>query len=174
MNSEIDALWNSITSLESQIADVNETIKNAEIRASVAGTVTLIHELSIGDIVQAGGSLCSIIPNGDGLKVTLYIPESEIAKIAVGQKTEYIIDAIPYDEYGKITGEILSVSADSIASESFGTKYYVAQASMSDYSLTNKDGLIREVKIGMLFEAKSISGSKSVMTWLLEKLNFIE
>lgn len=174
VNSEIDALNDNITSLKSQLTEVNETIKNAEIKASVDGIVTLISELSTGDIVQAGSSLCSIIPNGEDLKVTLYIPENEIAKVKIGQKTEYIIDAIPYDEYGKLTGEILSISADSIATEASGTKFYIAQASLSANSLTNKEGTIREVRTGMLLEAKSISGSKRVITWLLEKLNFID
>lgn len=174
VNSEIDSLNDSIISLNSQIAEVEETIKNAEIRASVDGTVTLISEVSSGDIIQSGSSLCSIIPDTDALKVTLYIPENEAAKIKVGQKTEYIIDAIPYDEYGKLTGEIISISADSVASEASGTKFYIAQASLSAKSLSNKDGNIREVKTGMLLEAKSISGSKRVITWLLEKLNFID
>ena len=174
INSEIDALRDNITSLKSQLAEVDETIKNAEIKASVDGTVTLISEFSTGDIVQAGSSLCSIIPGGDDLKVTLYIPESEIAKVKIGQKTEYIIDAIPYDEYGKLTGEILSISADSVINETSSTKFYIAQASLSANSLTNKEGNVREVRTGMLLEAKSISGSKRVITWLLEKLNFID
>lgn len=174
INSEIDALRDNITSLKSQLAEVDETIKNAEIKASVDGTVTLISEFSTGDIVQAGSSLCSIIPSGDDLKVTLYIPESEIAKVKIGQKTEYIIDAIPYDEYGKLTGEILSISADSVINETSSTKFYIAQASLSANSLTNKEGNVREVRTGMLLEAKSISGSKRVITWLLEKLNFID
>ncbi len=82
--------------------------------------------------------------------------------------------AIPYDEYGKLTGEILSISADSVASESSGTKFYIAQASLSEKSLMGKEGDVREVRTGMLLEAKSISGSKRVITWLLEKLNFID
>ena len=174
VNSELDALNDSIASLKSQLAEINETINNAEIRASVNGTATLIGEFSIGDIVQAGSSMCSIIPDDNELKAILYIPESEIAKISVGQKTEYIIDAIPYSEYGKVTGEILSVSADSVYNSSSGTKYYIAKASLSSDSLKNKKGNVRELRTGMLLEAKSISGSKRVITWLLEKLNFID
>ncbi|MDE5583630.1 MAG: HlyD family secretion protein, partial [Ruminococcus sp.] len=174
VNSEIDSLNDNIISMQSQMAELEETIRNSEIKASVDGTVTLINNLSTGDIVQAGTSLCSIIPIGDDLKVNLYIPESEVAKVAVGQKTEYNFDAIPYNEYGKVTGEIISISADSIANESSGMKYYIAQASMSQTSLTNKDGNVREIRNGMLLEAKSISGSKKVITWLLEKLNFID
>lgn len=174
VNSEIDSLNGNIISLQLQMAELDETIKNSKIKASVDGTVTLIKNLNTGDIVQAGTLLCSIVPMEDELKVNLYIPESEVAKVAVGQKTEYNFNAIPYNEYGKVTGEIISISADSIANESSGTKYYIAQASLSQTSLTNNDGDVREIKTGMLLEAKSISGSKKIITWLLEKLNFID
>lgn len=174
VNSELDSLNDNIISIKSQIAEIEETIRQSEIKASVSGTVTLINEISTGDIVQAGSTLCNIIPDENELKVTLYIPEHEIAKVQVHQKTEYVIDAIPYDEYGKITGEIVSVSADAVYDEATGSKYYIAQASLSANALKNREGDVRKVKNGMLLEAKSISGSKSVITWFLEKMNFME
>lgn len=174
LNSEIDSLNENITSAESQLIEIRETIKNSEIRASFDGTVTLVNELNPGDIIQAGNQLCSVIPFGSDLKVMLYIPENEISKIEVGQNTEYIFDAIPYNEYGKITGKITSISADSIVNESAGTKFYIAQADLSALSLKNSDGNIREIKNGMMVEAKTISGSKKAIIWLLEKINFIE
>ena len=134
----------NITSIEAQLVEVNETIKNSEVKASFDGTVTLVDELNPGDTVQAGNQLCSVIPMGEELKVMLYIPENEISKIEIGQKTEYVFDAIPYNEYGKITGEITSISADSVVNESAGTKFYIAQADLSDLSLKNSDGNIRE------------------------------
>lgn len=174
INSEIDSINNNIKSVESQLMEIDETIKNCDIKATVDGTVTLINEANAGDIIQAGSSLCNIIPEGNELKVTLYIPESDIAKVKVGQKTEYIIDAIPYSEYGRITGEITAISADSIGDESTGNKFYIGQANLDTTSLSNEAGDIREVRTGMLLEAKTISGSKRVITWLLEKINFID
>lgn len=174
LNSEIDSLNENITSIEAQLVEVNETIKNSEVKASFDGTVTLVDELNPGDTVQAGNQLCSVIPMGEELKVMLYIPENEISKIDIGQKTEYVFDAIPYNEYGKITGEITSISADSVVNESAGTKFYIAQADLSALSLKNSDGNIREVKNGMMVEAKTISGSKKAIVWLLEKINFMD
>ena len=174
INSEIDSINNNITSIESQLMEIEETIKSSEIKATVDGTVTLINEANTGDILQAGSSLCSIIPSDSELKVTLYIPESDIAKVEVGQKTEYIIDSIPYTEYGRITGVITSISADSVGDESTGAKFYIGQANLDTTSLSNEAGEVREVRTGMLLEAKTISGSKRVITWLLEKINFID
>lgn len=59
------------------------------------------------------------------------------------------------------------------ANESAQTKFYIANASMSEYSLENNSGEKREVKTGMLVQAKTISGSKKAIVWLMEKLNFI-
>lgn len=174
LNSEIDSLSENITSIKSQLLEVNETIKNSEVKASYDGTVTLVDELNSGDVVQAGSPLCSVIPAGKQLKVTLYVPENEVSKIQVGQKTEYIFDAIPYNEYGKITGEILSISADSVVNESAGTKFYIAQANLSASSLENSNGSIREVKTGMMVEAKTISSSKKAIVWLLQKINLMD
>lgn len=174
VNTELDNINENISSIESQLAEVNETIRNSEVKASYDGTVTLVDEMNEGDIVQAGNPLCSIIPNDDELKVLLYIPENEVSKIKVGQKTEYIFDAIPYNEYGKITGEITSISADSVLNESAGTKFYIAQANLSAHSLKNTDGNVREVKTGMMVEAKTISGSKKAIVWLLEKVNLMD
>jgi len=174
LNSEIDSLNENIASVESQLIEISETIKNSEIKASFDGTVTLVNELNPGDIIQSGNQLCSVIPTGAELKVMLYIPENEISKIEIGQDTEYIFDAIPYNEYGKITGKITSISADSIVNESAGTKFYIAQADLSVLSLKNNDGNTREVKNGMMVEAKTICGSKKAIVWLLEKINFLD
>lgn len=174
VNTELDNINENISSIELQLAEVNETIRNSEVKASYNGTVMLVDEMNEGDIVQAGNPLCSIIPNDDELKVLLYIPENEVSKIKVGQKTEYIFDAIPYNEYGKITGEITSISADSVLNESAGTKFYIAQANLSAHSLKNTDGNVREVKTGMMVEAKTISGSKKAIVWLLEKVNLMD
>lgn len=174
INSEIDSLEENISSIESQLIEVNETIRNSEITASFDGIVTLVDELNVGDIVQAGNSLCSLVPDSNELKVMLYIPENEISKLKIGQTTEYTFDAIPYNEYGRITGEILSISADSIVDETSGAKFYIAQANLSELSLENNDGEVREVKTGMLVEARVISGSKKAIIWLLEKINFLD
>ena len=174
LNSEIDSLNEKLDTYRSQLLEINETIKNTEIKAEFNGTVTLVSDLNQGDIIQGGQSLCTLLPDDDRLKANLFIPENEISKICPGQKTEYVFDALPYNEYGKITGEIVSVSADSIVNEQTGMKYYIAQADLSAFCLENSKGDKREIKNGMLTEAKVISGSEKVIHWLLRKINLTD
>ena len=174
LNSEIDSLNEKLDTYRSQLLEINETIKNTEIKAEFNGTVTLVSDMNQGDIIQGGQSLCTLLPDDDRLKANLFIPENEISKICPGQKTEYVFDALPYNEYGKITGKIVSVSADSIVNEQTGMKYYIAQADLSAFCLENSKGDKREIKNGMLTEAKVISGSEKVIHWLLRKINLTD
>lgn len=171
LNSEIASLNDKLESCKSQLLEINESIRNNEIKAEFDGKVTLVSQYNGGDIVQAGQQLCTLLPDENRLKANLYIPENQISKISTGQKTEYVFDALPYNQYGKITGEILSVSADSVVNEQTGMKYYLAEANLSDYSLENSKGEKREIRNGMLTEAKVISGSEKVIFWLLRKIN---
>ena len=53
-------------------------------------------------------------------------------------------------------------------------KYYIAQAYLSAFCLENGKGDKREIKNGMLTEAKVISGSEKVIHWLLRKINLTD
>lgn len=174
LNSEISSLDDKLESCNAQLLEINEAIKNNEIKAEFDGKVTLVNKFNKGDTIQAGQQLCTLIPDENILKAILYIPENKISKIIQGQRTEYVFDALPYNQYGKITGEIISVSADSVINEQTGMKYYLAEASMSAFSLENRKGENREIKNGMLTEAKVISGSEKVIFWLLRKINLTD
>jgi HlyD family secretion protein len=171
IDTEIDSVKSNVDSMESQLAELENTIENGTLTATVDGTVALLADLTVGDVIEAGSSLCTIVPSSSSLKAILYIPESDISKIEEGQKIEYVFDSLPYAEYGKINGSIISISADAVADEDNGTKYYLAQADLSELSLTNKDNEVRTVQTGQLCQAKIISGSKKVIIWLLEKIN---
>lgn len=171
VNNEVDTIKNAIDSTESQLAEIEITIKNGVLTSAIDGTVALLADLTIGDIVEAGKSLCTIIPRKTSLKSVLYIPESDISKIQEGQNIEYVFDALPYTEFGKIEGKISEISADSITIESNGMKYYIAQANLTKLSLTNNKNETRTIQTGQACQAKIISGSKKVIIWLLEKIN---
>ena len=171
---EIDSIENNLRTVQSQFAEIEETVKSGEVKASCDGEVTLLNEMNSGDFLQAGTKLCSIIPNDETLRTMLYIPESDIAKIDIGMETEYLLSALPYAEYGGIRGTIVSLSKDSLSLEGNSSKYYVAQADLPVYELTNKKGEVRKIQNGMLVEAKIICGSKRTFIWLLEKINLMD
>lgn len=174
LNQEIAGIENNVLSYESQYKEYENIVKNAFILATCSGEATFVGKYNVGDIVTSGSNMCTIIPMESDLEAILYIPDSEIAKLKIGQKTEYIINSIPYNEYGKLTGEIISISADAISNKEMAVKYYLATANLSNTSLKNKNNNIRSLKSGMLLEAKSVTGKSKVIKWLLRKINLLD
>jgi multidrug efflux pump subunit AcrA (membrane-fusion protein) len=171
INNSIEAVNAKITEIDSQLININNSTENSVIKAQTTGTLVFSQDLISGDTVSAEAQIGRIVPNGDQLKVSLYIPEKDIASIKRGMSVEYILNAISVSEFGKSEGKILSVSADSFFDETSGQKLYKAEASINKSMLANKNGETRILQAGMIVEARVISGSQSILSWALDRLN---
>ena len=176
-NAELEMLTNisdtikaneaNIASIEKQIADISMSIKNAEVTASVDGTVNMYSDLSSSDLVQGGQIIATIIPDTDGAyKLMMYLSSSDISETEEGQSVRLRFAAYPYQEYGEFSGTVKSISTD-VRSNENGMSYYVAEVSIDD-----TQGL--ELVSGMECEARVVTKQRKIIYWLLEKLDFID
>lgn len=172
LKNSIETLNSEINVLDTKIMEIEETVTQLSLCAEQDGTLVYNQELAVGGTVSAGSVMATIVPNSKAYTVNLYIPEYSIAEISVGQKVEYQFSAISATDFGKVYGNILTISADSFAEQSTGQKFYKATASIDETSLSNKNGDVRNIQVGMLTKAHTITGSQSVLSWLLDKLNF--
>lgn len=171
IDSTISALKTSKTDLELQLIPIDETIKNSKIEAEISGQIIFYDDFVVGNNLQAGSKLFKIMPSDNTLKAILYIPSDKISEIKVGQKIEYTISSISTTEYGKASGIIKNISADSFVDESSGVAYYRAESTFNELSLSKKSGKAKILKTGMTFDAHIISESKRLIIWFLEKIN---
>ncbi|WMJ23386.1 hypothetical protein RBG61_01605 [Paludicola sp. MB14-C6] len=81
---------------------------------------------------------------------------------------------MPLNEYGKITGSIVSISADSFVNDANPRKFYKAEAIVDKTKLKNVKGEVREIKAGMITDARVISSSKKIIVWLFQKINLMD
>lgn len=167
------ALTKEIESLQSQVKEIEQTISQLTVTAPQGGNISFVKNISVGDTISAGTPIASITPSSDEYNVVLYIPEKYISSIKTGQKIEYRFSAISPTDFGKVYGKILSVTTDSFADEKSGEKYYKSIASIDKTQLKNKYGEIADIKVGMVVEAKAVTGTQSVLSWLMEKISFI-
>ena len=174
VDNAISTLESSKTEYDMQLLSVNDTINNSVITSESSGQIVFYDDLSVGNTVQSGTQIAKVIPSDNELKTTLYIPSTDISDVKVGQKVEYTVSSISSTDYGKVYGKITDVSADSFADQSNNMMYYKAEATLDSSSLSNLSGEIKELKSGMTVEAHIISGSKKIIIWFLEQLNFID
>ena len=147
-------------------------MEKLSLTAQQDGTLLYNQELTAGQTIASGTTIATILPKSSQYQVVLYIPQAQVAQIQVGQKLEYEFSGVSLTDFGKVNGEILAISADSVADQSSGQKYYKAIASIEKTVLENANGEVCYLQVGMLTQANAITGSQSILSWLFDKLNF--
>lgn len=79
------------------------------LKAPVDGIVSGLNA-TVGQSLQAGGSIASIVPEQSPMEAVLYVPSTAIGFIKVGQEVRVSYDAFPYQRFGQYHGVVQSVS----------------------------------------------------------------
>jgi HlyD family secretion protein len=159
-----------IIELDNKCIAFKDSLDKMQVKAAQSGIIVQKQMFAVGDILNTGVEIADIIPINSGYKVTLYIPESKISQVQVGQKVEYTFSAIPAREFGKANGNIISIAADTINDEHIDQKFYKATSTIDQIVFQGENGEDRVLQIGMIAEAHIISGKQRVITWLLNRL----
>ncbi|MDR2360799.1 MAG: HlyD family secretion protein [Oscillospiraceae bacterium] len=167
------SLKSNADTLKKELDAVRLAIEDASVIAPIDGIVNLYAEISVGDFVQGGTDIATIVPTEVGsYRIMAAVPNSDIADLAVGQTVNCRFAALPYDDYGELSGRIVKISSDA-RSDNQGQSYYIVEADISGSVLYNKKGEVGEVKVGMTCEARIVTRSRKIIYRVLEKLNFI-
>lgn len=161
--------------LEAGVLEVENGKLNTVVKSPISGVVNLTGELVEGNYLSSGTTVMTIIPQSeDGFLVKSYIDNQDIAKIQPEMEVKYEVAAYPSSEYGSMKGNVEFVSADLKANSNDGSAYYVVETSIDHTNLYNKTGEKLDLKVGMYCETKIIVEQKSVLRFLLEKINLVD
>ena len=175
VSTEISSYNQKKQELEAGILEVENGKLNTIVKAPISGVVNLTGELVEGNYLATGTQVMTIIPQEeDGFLVKSYIDNQDIAKIKPDMEVKYEVAAYPSSEYGTMTGNVEFVSADLKANSQDGSAYYVVETSIDNTKLYNKIGEKLDLKLGMYCETKIIVEQKSVLRFLLEKINLVD
>ena len=157
-----------------KLAVNQETIKGAsarlernELRAPVTGLVNDIVVTTVGGFVNAGEKLMQVVPVGDKLLVEARVAPKDIAFIKVGDRANVKITAYDFSIYGGLSGQVRNISADSIYDEVERQAYYIVMVE-TDRAFLFKNGHRLPIMPGMICDVEIITGSKSVLAYLLK------
>lgn len=165
-------LASQLNELDSQIKQTEEKIAQGTIVAEQSGIVSVLSTLVKGDSIAAGTQIATIIPPSESeFKVQLYVSNSDIAGISVGDDVKFNLSALPSNQYGMINGKVTSISTDTLVQDGQHSGYYLVECSIANTTLTDKDGNSGSVVIGMQVEAKIVTENKTIIRYLLEKIN---
>ncbi|RCX12346.1 HlyD family secretion protein [Anaerobacterium chartisolvens] len=172
LDSDTALLEKSIEKLEDSIESIEMRIRDCSITAPIDGVINIYDEINTGDLLQAGAEVAAIVPPADSkYKVQIYVKDSDIANIQKGQQIKYHLSALPYREYGELTGVIENIGTDAKIDQTGGVSYYIVDAAIENRPLYSYKGKMAEIRVGMTCEAQVITRTKKILYYLLEKIS---
>ncbi|BCZ44264.1 hypothetical protein psyc5s11_03310 [Clostridium gelidum] len=158
--------------LKTNIETLQFNIDKSTVKATIDGVVNVKNDISKGQLVQIGQEILSVIPQDNSqYKVQLYVSNKDITGMKIGEKIKYHFEALPYKEYGELTGTLTDIAEDATVDTQTGISYYLVKSEIENKPLFSYKGEKGELKMGMTCEAQVITKQKKILYYLLEKIN---
>ncbi|MBD2774261.1 HlyD family efflux transporter periplasmic adaptor subunit [Iningainema tapete] len=102
-----------ISQIDSELSKAIVNLKYQKITSPVDGTVFELKAKTPGFVVNSSEPILKIVPK-DNLIAKVYITNRDIGFVKEGQKVDVRIDSFPFQEYGDIKGELLTIGSDAL------------------------------------------------------------
>ena len=158
-----------LAQLSNQISETLVTLKYQELKSPKDGIVFDLQASSPGYVVNTQNPILKIVPV-DNLVARIFIPNKDIGFVKPGQPVKVRVDAFPYNEFGEITGSILSIGSDVLEPDkNFNYYRFPVTVSLKDSSLNYKDTKL-PLLAGMSINANIILRQRPVISIFTKKL----
>jgi hemolysin D len=168
-------------------------LDHSRITAPIDGTIQELAVTTIGQVVNAGQQLMTLVPNSGSLEIEALIENKDIGFVQIGQMAVIKIDTFPFTRYGTVSGRVIKVSRDAVdqdeaqAASSTQSKPIQPTASAASPTPATKnlvypvtiaidrnsmviDGAVTPLAPGMTTSVEIKTGRRTVVEYLLSPL----
>ena len=171
ISQEIENLETAIKINKTKKEQIDDALRYTDVIAPIDGIIQEISALNPGDWIQSGQKLFNIVPCGNkNCIVEMSVPASKAGKLVEDSEVKIRFPSLPYYEFGGVKGKILTIDPD-ISSTSNGTAVFVIRSDMDKNVLVSKSGINFPLRIGLQVDARIIVSKKTLLKYVLEKLN---
>ncbi|WP_165793840.1 HlyD family type I secretion periplasmic adaptor subunit [Hyphococcus luteus] len=159
-----------LAELEQPFNALQDRSDRLTVRSPVAGVVNAVLVNGHGDVVRPGGVVAEITPTGAKLFAEVRVAPKDIGHVAPGQKTDVTITTFDPNRYGKISGTVSHISADSFTDERTGDAYYIAYVELEE-QMIGKGHNARALTAGMQVRAEIVTQTRTLMQYALKPVS---
>lgn len=152
--------------IEEQLTASADVLARTVIPAPIGGTVVGLRMRTTGGVISPGEPILDIVPENEALLIEAQIAVTDIDTVELGQPARIHLSAYPQRNLQPLDGEVVALSADSMADEQTRVPYYAARISVSASALENLPVDI-ELRPGMPAEVFITTDARTVIDYLL-------
>lgn len=155
-----------------QREEMEEKLKKMERRESLVslkaparGIVLDIADRSVGSVVQQAEPFFTIVPLNVELRMEADVAPKDVGQIKVGDPVRVKLDALPFQKFGSLKGEVLLISEDTLKAEDERSgPVYRTKVRITGKDLRNVPENFRLIA-GMTGTAEITVGKRKVITY---------
>ncbi|MBD2740558.1 HlyD family efflux transporter periplasmic adaptor subunit [Coleofasciculus sp. FACHB-1120] len=169
---EITQLKAKIAENQNLLASAKSKLKQRFLYAPVDGVVSSLNINNTGVVVQPGQTVAELAADKAPLILSASLPNQEAGFVKAGMPVNIKFDAFPYQEYGIVSGKVLSVSPDAKPNERLGAVYRV-EVELDRNSVTANNQTIH-FKAGQTATADIIIRHRRIADILLDPIRQLQ
>ena len=145
---------------------LRQAVENIEIRSPAPGIVLDLPLVAVGSIVQEGDEILTLVQTNQPLALEADIDPKDISDTKIGMPVSVKLDALPFQKFGDLKGELVFLSQDTFSESLSGEKgaFYRGRIEVPEEQL---EGLPPEFQLtqGMLANADIKVSKRRVITY---------
>ena len=166
---ERSKLTSELVELHQLIAKQQDLVKRLTITAPSRGIIQHLASTAPGEVIRPGGLVAQLVPIGVSLAAEVELNPRDIGHVQVGSAAELKITTFDPNTYGVVSGTISRISPTTFQPET-GEPHYKVMLAL-DKNHVGLRGHKHFLTPGMEVEASILTGSRSLMIYLLKPIN---
>jgi len=148
---------------------IKDDLQRIDIRSPAAGQVVSLAVQTVGAVVQPGQKLMDIVPQQQALVLEAKIPPHLIDKVHTGLHADIRFNTFSHTPQLVVGGQVISISGDLLSDPANPQiSYFLARLQVTPEGMKTLGN--RQMQAGMPAELVIKTGSRSVLTYLLDPL----
>jgi len=170
---ELSKVQSELSELNEKTQWLDDTVTRTVIKAPESGMVLGLTVHNLGAVIPPGGHLLDIVPQQEKLIIEAQVSPIDIDKVHSGQSCEIRFSAFKSAQTPKVSGRLITLSADRLTDEQNKVSYYLARVEVDKAGLDElrQRGLI--LLPGMPAEVLINTGDRTFFEYLMQPLSNI-
>lgn len=155
-----------LSELDERLTAAKDRVQRLTIHATKSGIIQSLTATLPGQVIRPGDVVAEIVPVHSSIEAEVRILPKDIGYVKVGHPAEITLSTFDPEVFGKLNGSVRKVSPTTFETER-GEKYFKGLVTL-DRSSLEKNGRNFPITAGMVVTASVITGSKSVMQYIMK------
>ena len=161
----------SLKKAEVELSKVDRRLRAANIVSPDDGIVTSLEVTTVGQVIGAGHIIATLVPVSDELVIEGELPPSDINFVSIDQSANVLLSAYDAQTYGKLTGKVTKIGANTQTNDDDGSSFYPIQIVVRDKSFDLKKDTQAEFIPGMEATVDLIGEKRTIAAYLMKPMD---